>query len=115
MGSQDTVQGSTRALGLEIGRDIGVADRQGAGLERYVRQGEGYAGSARNDTQGRPSFESPQGLPHFPLTLFPVVVSALVSAPRRSNTDVLWRPGREVRLLAYAWGVAPAGLSWAEH
>lgn len=30
------------------------------------------------------------------LTLVPVVVSALVSAPRRSNTDVLWRPGREV-------------------
>lgn len=95
-------------------RQTGSTD-EGTGLERYMRQGEVYAGSARNDTQGRQSFESPQGLPHFPLTLFPVVVSALVSAPRRSNTDVLWRPGREVRSLANAWGVAPAGLRPAEH
>lgn len=95
-------------------RQTGSTDK-GAGLESYVRQGEVYAGSTRNDTQGRPSFERPQELPHFPLTLFPVVVSALVSAPRRSNTDVLWRPGREVRSLANAWGVAPAGLSPAKH
>lgn len=84
-------------------RQTGSTDK-GTRLERYMRQGEVYAGSARNDTQGRQSFEGPQGLPHFPLTLFPVVVSALVSAPSRSNTDVLWRPGREVRSLANAWG-----------
>lgn len=71
--------------------------RRALGLERWVRQGEMYVGNARNNTQGRREFESPQWLPHFQLTLFPIVVSALVSAPRRSNTDVLWRPGREVR------------------
>lgn len=44
----------------------------------------------RTDTGSRESSQ------HTRLTLVPVVVSALVSAPRRSNTDVLWRPGREV-------------------
>lgn len=52
----------------------------------------GVAG-ARNNTQGGGDFKGPSGSPSLQLTLFPVVVSTLVSAPRRSNTDVLWTPG----------------------
>lgn len=72
-------------------------------------------GSARNNILGGQEFESPEWLPHFQLTLFPVVVSALVSAPRRSNTDVLWRPRREVRPSASACRGAPGGPGLAEH
>lgn len=84
---------------------------------------------------GREMQRSPEGLPgefviwlrlYFQLTLLPVVVSALVSAPRRSNTDVLRGPGRRQdggpptpsALLhegALAAGVPPALLATTDH
>lgn len=95
-GPKGSIQELARPQGLEIRRDVEV-QRTERRLLRQGRRPREYEGLDVGSTPaGRQESENPNWLPRFQLTLFPVVVSALVSAPRRSNTDVLWRPGREV-------------------
>lgn len=115
-GIQGSIQELARPLGLEIRRGQDGRQTEAASVKNRteaIKVGKvaqsvqwGDMGSVRNNLQGRlrASYD-----PHFQLTLFPVVVSALISAPRRSNTDVLWRPGREVRASGSTCRAAPAG------